>query len=310
MKNLLIHSPFIKEILEKEKLIIVDGGAKGELFKPFNLVDKSVFTVLRFEPNSETEVITNNNDIVFNKALWNYNGKITINIAKEPSTSSVLEIDERILRQIDPAGLDFRRTVKKVEVECATIDSACEAQGIPLPDFIKLDIHGSEYEALEGAASCLQNKAFAILVETWTLPIHKGQKTHGDVESLLNRFGFYLFEYFPLMQWVRQAQGAKFHKVQAGGWDALFFKDIIETESSKKYSLAQAIKCIVLADLFGHHAFALQLAEYFYKIAVIPQNLFEKIQQNVLSKKGDEFRIKWLQKIWLKCNILLNRFTG
>lgn len=310
MKNLIINAPFFKEILEKDKLIVVDGGAKGELFKPFNQVDKSVFTVLRFEPNSETEVITDKNEIVFNKALWNYNGTITINIAKEPSTSSVLAIDERILKQVDPAGIELRRTVKKVEVDCTTIDSACENNNVPLPDFIKLDIHGSEFEALEGAAKCLQNTAFGALVETWTLPIHKGQKTHGEVEALLNKFGLFLFEYFPLMQWTRQAKGAHFHKVQAGGWDALFFKDIIETDFSRQYTNAQAVKSIALADLFGHHAYALQLAAYFHEIKTIDANLYNKTTQFILAKKGQEIRTKWLQKVWLKSNILLTRFTG
>lgn len=306
---MLINAPFLKEILSKHNIVVVDGGAKGELFTPFNRVDKSVFTVLRFEPNSESEVLTDKNEMVFNKALWSHDGTITINIAKEPSTSSVFEIDQRVLKQIDPNGIDMRMPAKKIEVECCAIDSICRVHSVPFPDFIKLDIHGSEYEALEGSAYALQNHTFGVLVETWTLPIHKGQKTHGDVESLLNRMGLYLFEYFPLIQWTRQSGDTRFHKVQAGGFDALYFKDIIGTDESRTWDLPQAVKSVALADLFGHHGYALQLADYFHEIQVIPADVYNNIRTALLAKQSGEVRVKWLQKIGLKAAIWLSRFT-
>lgn len=308
MKDLIINAPFIEEVLSANKIVVVDGGAKGELFTPFNQVNKSVFTVLRFEPNSEAEITKNDNEIIFNKALWNSTGKIKINIAKDPSTSSVFDIDVRILKQIDPNGIDARMPQKTIEVDCCSIDELCKTHQVPYPDFIKLDIHGSEYEALEGAKESLANATFGALVETWTLPIHKGQKTHGQVESLLNESSIYLFEHFPLIEWTRQAKGTRFYKTQIGGYDALFFKDIIGSDSSSAYTMPQVIKCISMADLFGHHAFALQIADYFNENKILSTELYDKIRNFIIRKESDEkLKVKWLQKVYLKSLTLLNK---
>ena len=50
----------------------------------------------------------------------------------------------------DSIGAPARTVERTIEVTAMTIDLALAAAGIPSPDFIKLDVHSAEYEALLG----------------------------------------------------------------------------------------------------------------------------------------------------------------
>ena len=223
MKSYLLNNDKIVELLSDNKLVVIDGGARGEVFKPMNLIHKSIIQVIRFEPDAGANIVNNGDDIIISKALWNQQQSINVNIAIEPSSSSVYPFNEALQAYIDPMK-DTRKTAKVVTVDTISIDECLEKYPIKGIDFIKLDIHGAEYEALEGASKALKN-TLGLLIESWIVPVHVGQKTRGDVERLALNNGFYVFEENVVAKWGRKAD--KFLKRQPIAVDTLFFKDTL-----------------------------------------------------------------------------------
>lgn len=256
MRKILLNNDKIVNLLKNNKLVVIDGGARGTVFKPMNLLKKSILQVVRFEPDADANIINDSDDIVISKALWNQSQSIKVNIAIEPSSSSVYPFNERLQKYIDPQ-VNTRKTKKEVIVEAMSIDECLKMYNIKGIDFIKLDIHGAEYETLEGASEVLKN-TLGLLIESWVVPVHIGQKTRGDVERLALDNGFYVFEENVVAKWGRKPK--LFLKRQPIAVDTLFFKDTLLNDIVDNE--IKLIKLIGLADLFNHHGFALQLLEY------------------------------------------------
>lgn len=92
--------------------------------------------------------------------------KLKLQIANKESTSSVYPPNSNLLIQFpDDIGEPARRTKQIEEIQDLSIDFAVENNLCPLPDFIKLDVHSSEYEAIIGAQNSLQ-ACCGLLVET------------------------------------------------------------------------------------------------------------------------------------------------
>jgi len=75
---------------------------------------------------------------------------------------------------------------------------------------------------------------------------------------------------------IRRGRGGnQFGKGQLVALDTLYFKDPILDENV--VSLVDSIKLIGMADLFEHHAYALQLAEYFHEKEILDHKSFDII---------------------------------
>ena len=109
-------------------------------------------------------------------ALWSEPGSVTLHVTREPSCSSIHKPDERVLAGfIDVPRLPALNVDQRVSVPSTTLDAALADAGAGDADFIKLDIHGAEYEALLGSRLALSQSAVGVLVECWPVAIHAGQ---------------------------------------------------------------------------------------------------------------------------------------
>jgi len=296
MKNLILKHPEIESLLTEHKLVLVDGGARGKLFSPFHKIDPKIVQAIRFEPDSKAEFeTTDGRDIVVNKALWNKSKTIPINIAIAPTTSSVYPFNRDLQKHIDPF-YERRNTERTVEVEAISLDEYQASSKTPKIDFIKLDIHGAEFEALEGGEKTMRG-ALGLLVESWVIPIHKGQKTRAAVELLAYDRGFYAVEENHRSLWMRK--GPDIRKRQPVSLDTFFLKDPIIDHNITDY--LDAIKFIGIADLFRHHNYVLQLIDYFEKREILDStwvNLMRTMAlKNAQISKREKKRIEWLEKI-------------
>ena len=259
MRPLLLASALWTRDLAGHPLVVVDGGSRGELFAPLNQVPAERLRVARYEPDPNADARVRPGDLSFGQGLWSAPATLQLHVAQEPSTSSVYPPDERLLRQfVDRIGWPPRRTTAVLPVPGTSIDASFAEAGLPGPDFIKLDIHSAEYEALEGAAQALQTTAVAVLVEAWPAPIHRGQRTAAEVEVLLNKAGFFLFEHQQAIAWPRQG-GAGTSKAQLVCLEGLYFRDLIGTPELATWPATRLLKAVALADLYGHIDYALQL---------------------------------------------------
>lgn len=303
MRKLLINSSKIKSLLENDKFIVLDGGARGDIFSPFDLVNKKLLKIVRFEPDPKAKLEETENQIIVPKGIWKNSSTIKLNIAESSAASSVFPFNRELQKYIDPY-YDKRKTAQQIEIDCISIDDFIAESKISTFDFIKLDIHGAEFEALEGAKSTLKS-TLGLLVESWTLPIHLGQKTRPYVESLIYDNDFYLFEEFSHSKWSRL--NPNYITKQPVSNDSLYFKDpLIENHGLSK---KQLIKLICLADLFDHLGFAIQLNKKLMNKELI-SNEDGKFIASFLDSKFKQTPLKKLKmKIYEKIIKLLDPCT-
>ena len=120
--------------------VVVDGGAAGQISEPFNIAI-SVLTAIRFEPQGADKVLIGNSDIYINGGLWSHDVHKILNIAENPSTSSICPPNYKFLKCFDDNyGIPKRRIVKKLKIGLRSIDSCVKNKQIPLR---KLNYHFS-----------------------------------------------------------------------------------------------------------------------------------------------------------------------
>lgn len=297
--NKFINSELFKKLLDDQKIVILDGGARGDLFEPFDKVTSDVLIVVKVEPDSSALVENKNNEIVLNKAIWKVKEKISIHIANEPSVSSVFPPNLNFAsRFIDIIGKPARTTREIIEVDGSDIDSIFEEHGINKPDFIKLDIHGCEYEALQGAKISLEENTIGLLVESWLIEAHENQKLAFNVDEFLHQFGFYPFE-TNIGVWPFMNSSKLFSKGQNVISESFYMKDIVHR--GLILEKIQLLKLIAIADLFGFSSYCIILVDYGLNKNIFNKDLANEINefitnQNKLSK-FKTLKIKLIDKV-------------
>ncbi len=230
-----------------DPLVVVDGGARGRLFEPFDRL-RSPLRVVAFEPDPEASVGEGVQRIPL--ALWSERTTVDLHLAARPGTSSVLPPDLEFLADFpDRVGAPARRTVRVLRMAATSIDAEVADGNMPAPDFIKLDVHSAEHPVLCGAVETLVQTS-GVLVETWHAPVHHGQVGHGGVEAFLNDHGFHLFDLRPASTWRYQRSG-KFSRADRGrtvGSEALF----LPTHPNDD----RVLRVAGIADLFGFNVYA------------------------------------------------------
>lgn len=285
MKNFLINNDAFKDLLSDSPIIIIDGGARDELFEPFNLVEKSRIKVVKFEADVDAFVEKNENVVIYHKALWKDESPIQLHIANEPSTSSVYPPNMELLKQFDDEfGVPVRKTSKIVELQGTSVDIAFSDQNFK-PDFLKLDIHSAEYEALLGSSNMLETTIFSVLVETWTLPIHVNQKLNSDVERFLNDKMFYIFDVKHIFKWKFKKDNEYNiqSKKQIIGFENLFFKKI-ELLNDK----IPLIKYMLIAELYGFPNLAINCCDRLEELSLVDSHI-TKLYKDLIVNNNEKF---------------------
>jgi FkbM family methyltransferase len=179
----------------EDRLNLVDvGGAGGLQPKWLRLADK--ITPILFEPNPTeaaklrtTLASQVSAGVVIEAALSHVAGMRQLNVTKYWGCTSLLHPNPDVLSnyRIGPAF----RVVGTEQVNCIRYDTLYGEGRVPVPDVIKIDVQGYEYEVLLGFGSLLQN-CLAIQLEAHVYPIYRDQKLLHNLIQFLSDFGFVL----------------------------------------------------------------------------------------------------------------------
>lgn len=235
--------------------IVVDGGAAGELFQPFDAVAEHCL-IYTFEPRGEDNIVYEKWKNI-DAGLWSERCKKELHLAVRPGTSSIYPPDLDYLRRFpDRVGVPARTTARKVEVALTSIDTETAAGAMELPNFIKLDIHSAEMEALLGSKGSL-NDCLGLLVETWHTPIHKGQHLNGEIETFLAEQGFRLYDMHRASAWHHAVDGnvVANDRKQLVGSESLFLREDVPPHLRPRY--------LCLLELFGYSNLAVLSCDAF-----------------------------------------------
>lgn len=168
-------------------------------------------------------------------------GKGTLHVNYDTTSSSLYPLNPDyasyyfFLYNHDFVASDSIRTMEKRDVDVVSLDSLYgkEGVGVAMPDFLSMDVQGAEHAILRGATSTLRSGVLGLVIEAGLHPLYQGQRTFGDVQSLLLDAGFHFVrflgfhDYAPFRTPVG-LRGEGFHILT----DALFLRRIDAIEQA------------------------------------------------------------------------------
>jgi FkbM family methyltransferase len=127
-------------------------------------------------------------------ALGSASGRATLNVNRSAATNSLLRTDDRAAPYWGP---DLLVTDMTIDVPVTTLDAFCAERSIVHLDILKLDVQGTEFEVLEGAAGLLHAQAIDIVyMEMIMAPTYIGQHALQDYLALFRAHGYVLFDFY------------------------------------------------------------------------------------------------------------------
>lgn len=198
------QDPFFlkKNILKSfnEPLVIFDVGAYiGNITNKYlEYFPNSTIYCLEPFPDSFSKLEKNFQKInrvkKFNLALSDEVGKVLFHSNQFPETNSILPTE---ISASEVWGSGKLKTINTCNVQMNTLDSFCKQNQVGFIHLLKLDVQGSEYNALKGAKSFLgSKKIYLIYLEIILSPTYTGQGTFLEIHSYLDSFGYKLVGIF------------------------------------------------------------------------------------------------------------------
>ena len=184
----------IAQLLQNERLRVIDVGARGQLAGHFTTI-KAHVEIIGFEPDAAECVRLNAElrDLGWRRAevLPYAIGYSAVDrpffVAEAPELSSLLEPLTEVV------GRPGWR-VKRVErVDTVSLDELAVRGELPQPiDFLKLDTQGSELEILRSGETSVLDGVLGVGVEVEFRELYRGQPRFSEVEQYLRDRGFEL----------------------------------------------------------------------------------------------------------------------
>jgi len=200
-----------RNFIDKDEPIIFDIGAnRGDITHLYLQLFPQA-TIHAFEP---TPVLFN---LLYNRNQTDYrvvcNQLAIANFERLSNFNINSSLDTNSLKKVDPVAeeiwgknlLDLQDTI---EVNVTTIDNYCKMNSINHIDIVKLDIQGSDFDALDGASNLLKDQNISLVyVEIIITDTYVGQRKLHEYLELMDGFGYLLFNiYIPK---IRQQQIAQ-----------------------------------------------------------------------------------------------------
>ena len=200
---------FLSRVLERD-MVVLDGGANEGLFTLYAARRAGPRgAVLAVEPSSreferlEANIALNRlaNVATHKVALGSRTGEAILAVA-EPEHAGMNAIDVRDAGETLPG---WTESTESVAVE--TIDEIVARSGLQRLDLIKLDIEGSEVDALEGASSALSRFRPLILLEAEQVRLARQGRSRQDLVQALDALGYDLWVFDADSAQLRRAEG-------------------------------------------------------------------------------------------------------
>jgi FkbM family methyltransferase len=179
---------------DHDLLRFVDVGALGGLDKKLSAHRAELWPVL-FEPNRteaaliETHMAGYQRHSVVARGLGDIDGPGKLFKTRNPTCYSILSPNMAYLKQY---GISYHFALEGSEdIILSRYDTLYKENLVPLPDALKIDVQGFEYQVLLGFGDLLSN-VVAIKLETHFYQIYESQKLFGDLIHYLSKFGLVL----------------------------------------------------------------------------------------------------------------------
>ncbi len=209
---------------DKNTAVIFDVGAHwGESALKFRELWPSA-AIYSFEPFAESfaklkKNVSHDHDVkTIPLAVSAQSGTGSLHPTNYSVANSLLEVDPAINHWADDSDFINKKTAS---VETVTLDVFATGNGISKIDLLKMDIQGSELDALRGAEKLLSQQAIDVIIcEVEFTPLYKNQAYFWDVASFLHDHHYHFVNFIDLKE----------SEIRVLRWaDALFVKPSIWT---------------------------------------------------------------------------------
>ena len=164
-------------------------------------------------------------------------------------------------------GLLEERNVKTYALDNVL---ASRTHGCPTPDFLSLDVQGSEYEVLLGAERTLQDAVCGVIVEVEFAEMYVGQKRFQDICDLLTERGFDFVRFVSIGEASGPAAPLGFRLGGYQSWaDALFLRRP-DTLARHPDAAEKLCKLCFMAIVFGNIELAIDCVDRLRHLAAPP----------------------------------------
>jgi len=173
--------------LQRQKLSLLDIGARGGIGQPWDTIKSSDLNVILVEPDPiEAEVLKQNHQgDILPYALWSEETELILNINNSPGTSSVLEPNMAFLRQFDDS--ERFEAQSKITISTKTIDDLFINSKLTDVDFMKIDIQGAELNVLKGGLNYLKNNLVGLESEVEFATMYQNQPLFSELEIFVRQ---------------------------------------------------------------------------------------------------------------------------
>lgn len=186
----------LKAVVPDAKVVLDCGANVGQMAEAFRQAYPRA-EIYSFEPVSANfEALRRRCEPLrvheVKKAVGDHDGKAVINLTASPEAHSLFGFQEA-----NPCA-KWTRVVGQEEVEVCTLDRWCRDNQVEPErvDVIKLDVQGSELQALQGACTLLKT-AKAVFLEVSFVPIYKDAPLFEDLDHYLVERGYHRHAVYP-----------------------------------------------------------------------------------------------------------------
>lgn len=220
MHTLIIHprlDSFLKQVVNFYPKYVIDIGAHIGMWSRYT---KSVF------PNSNFFLIEANNDCKPDLLETEFDFEIALLAEENNISKTYYKINNgdssgnSVYRERTTAYDDNNCT--GYEIKTKTLDTILEQKNIE-PDFLKLDVQGSELDVLKGATNTLQKVEF-VLLEIEVAEFNEGAPSFFQILDFMDKKGFEIFDLIELKYMPHSLCLCNSQKGRLNEMDILFIK--------------------------------------------------------------------------------------
>jgi FkbM family methyltransferase len=280
----------LNNLLDKDKLIILDVGASGN-FKAnkFNTFFTKLSNIIIYKFDDEKLIVSNlKQDKIFNKMLWSEKKIKVFYETQNKVSSSFFKPNKKILS--DFLNYSAHKIINKKEYEVDKIDSIEELKSI---NFLKVDIEGSELKILKGAENKLDN-LLGLEVEQQFIERYENSPNYLEISSYLINKNFELY-FINTESWIKSNNDSNVESNYKVVWgDFIYFltydkvkEKIIKSENSENI----IFKYISLLLLYNFHDESSFFIKKLLNEGVINKQLFEKYNKFIKINTSSNYKI-------------------
>ena len=259
-------SPSFKKDFEENPIVLVDVGASGGLQPHWKPAEPHLHRIA-FEPDKRGDFESapgkaKSQVTSVRTALFNKKTSLELYLGRKQQVSSIFKPNRALLDRFPEA--ERFDIVGQENLPADTLDHQLSLLRVDDVDFIKLDAQGCELAILEGSQETLKKPVFGMEVEVEFAPIYENQPLFSDVDPVLRKHGFELFDLKPCY-WKRAA-GKDLGQPQGQiiFADALYlrnlevFKQSVGSFGSTAEKRAKVLKTLGVCILYGYIDYAME----------------------------------------------------